>query len=175
MRNRHPQGKCDWTVEARRLRTYAKDLFSCLKSEIRAVLGGLRVGRETNPMLRGHICFLTWIKGNKEIGASDYESRLHEIGHALDLRGPRENRVSPSLERAAAAFFEAGDKYQDWMQARRVGEHIPLALFTEGLADDARECLARYFLPEEQHALYSIDACDSAEEECVGVNEDSCI
>ncbi len=150
----------DWTVEAPELREYAADLLSCLTAEAQAFTRGLRVVRETQPGFRGHICYLTWIMGNREIAASDYESLLHEIGHALDLREHPERRVSNSLERSATAFYQAADRYLYWMQSRRLGEEIPLALFVEGLADDARECLARYFLPEEQHSLYWADASD---------------
>jgi hypothetical protein len=58
------------------------------------------------------------------------------------------------------ASLEAADRYLYWTQSRRLGEEIPLALFVEGLADHARECLARYFRPEEEHALYSADGRD---------------
>jgi len=147
-------GESHWTVEVPELREYAADLLSCLTAEARSFTSGLRVVRETDPGFRGHICFLTWIKGEPEIAASDYESLLHEIGHAFDVRQPKDQRVSTSLERSATAFFQAADRYLYWMQSRRLGEEIPLELFTEGLANEARQCLVRYFRPEEQHALY---------------------
>ena len=114
-------------------------MFSCLTDEMRAFTRpGFTLSSETRPGFRGHIRYLTWIKGNKEIAASDYESLLHEIGHARRLTANRRiKRVSQSLERAATAFYQAADRYLYWMQSRRLGEEIPLALFTEGLPDDA--------------------------------------
>ena len=153
------QTSCDWTVEVPSLCGYAADLWSCLTSEVQSFLSGLRVAHETNPKLRGHICYLDWIKMNPQIGVSDYESVAHEIGHAVSLRERKVDRVSEPPERAAAAFFEAADAYQDWMESRRVGEQLPLVLFAERLANDARTCLIRYFRPEDKHVLYLVENC----------------
>ena len=94
------------------------------------------------------------------------EGHVQRIGHAVDVFGGSATwtaeqgidlltptPVAADRERAATAFFEAADVYQDWLGHRRSTEPVSLTELGLRLKPDAALCLERYFRPEDQHIL----------------------
>ena len=80
-------------------------------------------------------------------------ARAWTAEQGIDLLTP--TPVAGDRERAAIAFFEAADVYQDWMGYRRIEERVSLTELAAHLKPDAALCLERYFRPEDQHVLYA--------------------
>jgi len=159
----------DWRIDCGDVpgARYAGDLWSCLNNRTRRFLSGLWLCPADGDR-RGHINLFLWKLGEKKLGVSDYESLCHEIGHAVDVFGGSRTwtaeqgidlltptPVAADRERAATAFFEAADVYQDWMGYRRINEPVSLTELAARLRPDAALCLERYFRPEDQHVLYA--------------------